>query len=96
MYGPNLKVVIARRDVVGGEPLERCELPLTDGTKNVLLVLKVDPVKGTPDVIQAASEWLGEQCTKMSGRTVSYHGVVIFDTADITLDVVEVEEITLS
>lgn len=56
MYGPNLKVVIARRDVVGGEPLERYELPLTDGTKNVLLVLKVDPVKGTPDVIQAAYE----------------------------------------
>lgn len=86
---PRLKVCCSRRDEIQGEPVERYDIELADGTKNVLLVLRVN-TRLASDMIDGAAKWLGDACHQMSGETVKFHGVVLYDNDDFAFDVVEV------
>jgi len=91
MYGPNMNIRVGRRDEIEGEPLQRVDIQLANGSKNVLMVLRVSPSWNSEE-IQTAAEWLGVHCEKMSGNTVKFHGVVIHDTDDYKFDIVEIDD----
>ncbi len=91
MYGPSLHIKIATRDEVDGVPLQRYDFPLIDGSKNVLLVLRVN-TSICPDDLDAASKWLQATCEKMEGSTAKFYGVTLYDNDAFVLDVIEVDD----
>jgi hypothetical protein len=91
MYGPSLHIKIATREEVDGVPLQRYDFPLVDGSKNVLLVLRV-AANISSESLDEASEWLQSVCKKMEGTASKFYGVTLYDNDAFILDVIEVDD----
>lgn len=84
-----LRVHLSRRDEIKGEPVERYDIDLADGAKNVLVVIRVN-THLSQEHIESAAKWLGETCNEMSTEKAKFHGIVLYDNDDFAIDVVEV------